>query len=72
MQSLIINIKITKDEYLRFYQGQAKQVRATSEDGRNVIFPANTLRQFITHDGIHGRFEFNYDQAGKLQNVTKL
>ena len=69
---LIVDIVITRDEYLRWYQGTAKAILATSRDGRKVSFPAQSLQPYVTHNGIRGSFAIYFDDNNKLQRVETL
>ena len=66
MNELTINIHISKEELLKYYQGSAQYVSTSSEDGRIVQFPANRLHPYIGHNGVRGRFRLCYDDQGKL------
>jgi hypothetical protein len=65
-------LNISREEYLRSYKGSAHSVLVQSEDGRRVRFPAVNLRQFVTKDGIHGRFEMQLDEDNSLINICRL
>jgi hypothetical protein len=69
---LVVDLTITRDEYMRWYQGSAKSVLATSRDGRRVSFPAHSLQQYVTHSGIEGSFAIYFDENNKLVRVEKL
>ncbi|MHA7878321.1 MAG: DUF2835 domain-containing protein [Saccharospirillum sp.] len=71
-QSLIIDLHISADEFLRHYQGAAKQVACQARDGRSVRFPTNILQRFVRHDGIHGTFRIDIDENNKLIDVQQL
>jgi len=72
MKHLIVDLYITKEEYLKYYRGKADWVSAVARDGRQVQFPASTLRRYLTHSGIRGSFVIYYDSTGKLIQVDKL
>ncbi|MEJ2361917.1 MAG: DUF2835 family protein [Gammaproteobacteria bacterium] len=42
---------ISTEEYLRYYQGQAVQIAVTTDDGRQLQFPAEYHRPFVLHQG---------------------
>ncbi len=69
---LIVDLNISKDEYLRWYQGSARTVVAKSRDGRKVSFPANALQPYVTHTGVSGTFAIYFDSQNKLQKVERL
>lgn len=65
-------LDISADDYLAYYQGVARDVVVRAEDGRRVQFPAGALQPFITHQGIHGRFELCFDANHKLVGLQRL
>lgn len=66
-----INLHISKSEISKYYTG-IKTVTAKSTDGRRVQFPVNILQKYITHDGIHGVFLLEYDDAFKFRTIQKI
>ncbi|GAA3979418.1 DUF2835 domain-containing protein [Allohahella marinimesophila] len=72
MPTLVLDLSISPDEFLRVYQGHAKAVSAQSIDGRRVQFPAAVLRPFLLHDGIQGRFEIHFDGDHKFAGIRRL
>ncbi len=43
-----------------------------AEDGRTLRFPAEQLRPFVDHSGVHGRFRIEFDNNNKLINLTRV
>ncbi|WP_210395205.1 DUF2835 domain-containing protein [Motiliproteus sediminis] len=72
MQQIIVDIRISPDEYLRYYRGEAGAVSCRARDGRRVRFPAALLRPYVGRDGIYGSFSISYDSAGKFQRIDKI
>lgn len=72
MNAVILNITITPDEYQRLYMGAARDVVATSVDGRRIRFPAMILRPWVTHSGIRGRFRIVFDENNRFQKIEKI
>lgn len=72
MESIIIPIEISKDEYLKYYKGHANQVFAVAIDGRTISFPAQCLKPFVDHNGIKGVFRLSYNAQGKLIDIERL
>jgi hypothetical protein len=72
MAYLVIDLHISRDEYLRWYQGGARAVNAVARDGRRVNFPAASLQRFVGHDGVHGTFAIHFDQNNRLERVERL
>ena len=72
MRTVIVDITITADEFVKQYQVSNAVVSTFSRDGRSVRFPANILQRFITHTGIKGSFRIQFDNAGKFSGIDKL
>lgn len=56
------SLYLDSEQYLAYYKGQAKRVSVVCDDGRRIEFPAEHLRPYLTHEGIHGHFEIEFDQ----------
>jgi len=37
-----------------------------------IKFPASSLRQFLTHEGVSGRFRLLFDENHKLISIEKI
>jgi len=72
VRKIRFHIHIESDEYLRYYQGLADKVRLVADNGQVVMFPANRLKPFLTHDGITGHFEMQFDQNNKFISIRQL
>jgi hypothetical protein len=72
MRTIRFSLAISTDDYLRFYQGKARNVSAITDDGRRIEFPAEHLRAFVMHDGIHGRFELVFDEMNKFVALQRI
>lgn len=70
--SVVVELRITAEELLRYYRGSAKTVSATDTTGRKVRFPVNIVQPFVTRDGIDGVFEIHFDELGKFTRINKL
>lgn len=71
-QEITFSLRISADEYLRYYNGSAKQVRVNSLDGRVLRFPANLLQRFVTNDGIEGVFALQYDSDNRFIDIKRI
>ena len=71
-KSLVVKLAIAPDEFVRLYQGSARDVLARATNGQTVRFPANILRSFVTRDGVRGRFRISFDANGKLVAIDKI
>ena len=72
MSSIVVSLSINTQEFSRLYRGEAQDVICTAKDGRTVRFPANTLRQFLTHDGIYGEFKIYFSSKNRFLKIEKL
>ncbi len=70
MPSIVVDLALSAQDCQGYYLGQIKQVVARTVDGRNVRFPANILQKVLTHDGVYGRFEIEFDDQGKFVAIT--
>ena len=71
-QRIRFYLNIPREEYLRYYQGNTQTVSVRAEDGRQVRFPAASLRPFVSHDGVQGRFEITLGEGNKLLEIRRL
>jgi Protein of unknown function (DUF2835) len=65
-------LAMSPEKYLAYYQGVAQNIVARSEDNRNIKFPASAIRKFLTHEGIFGLFEIQFDKNNKLIEIKKI
>jgi hypothetical protein len=72
MGSITVTLAINTQEFARLYRGHARDVICTAKDGRTVQFPANVLRQFLTHDGIYGEFEIFFSANNRFSRIEKI
>jgi hypothetical protein len=72
MPSVKFNLAISSTEYTNYYNGSAQQVMCTSTDGQKIVFPAAKLRPFVTHSGIYGLFEIEFDGSNKFMQMRKI
>jgi uncharacterized protein DUF2835 len=66
------HLTIAAEKYLAYYQGKARSIVVCSEDNRSIKFPANAIRSFLTHDGIFGQFEIQFDENNKLIRIQRI
>lgn len=71
-ESVIVDVAIHKDDWLRVYQGSAHRVHAVARDGRSVVFPAWILQRWMDHDGVYGTFVIRYNSDGKFESIHKI
>lgn len=71
MRRLEFNLNIGPEELERLYLG-VQACQAITDQGLRVQFPAQSLRPFVTHDGINGRFELSFEASGKFQALRQI
>ena len=69
---MTFSMNLSAEKYQRYYQGSAKAVIVQADDGRTLQFPINAVQQFVTRDGIQGRFEIIFDDDNKMQQLNRL
>ena len=72
MQKMTFSFHLSAEKYLQYYQGSAKFVVVTTDDGRTLRFPANNLQKFVTKDGISGHFEMVFSDENKIVSFRRL
>lgn len=65
-------LAIPAEQYIRFYQGKVNNVVAYTQDRQRIQFPANTIRSFVTANGIFGLFEMTFDANNKFLEIEQL
>ncbi len=71
-QQLRLRLNIPANAIHAYYSGGVREIVATAIDGRVVRFPANILRPFVTHDGVHGEFALEFDTNHKFVAIHRL
>jgi uncharacterized protein DUF2835 len=72
MKRYEFNLRITADQYLDYYRGTVRQVVARCSTGQTVQFPASLLQQFVTTEGICGRFVLTCDEDNRNSRLERL
>lgn len=72
METLIVDIVIGPEEWIKLYNGSATNVRTVSRDGRTVRFPARILSRFALRDGVRGSFMISFDGEGKFHSIERI
>jgi len=72
VKKIRFHIHIEYDDFLRYYQGLADKVRLVADNGQVIMFPANRLQPYLTHDGITGHFEMLFDHNNKFVSMRRL
>lgn len=71
-QSVRFNLSVPSETFLRVYQGVAKNITVRADNGQVIQFPAQHIKPFLTHAGIHGCFEMTFSPEHKFINIKRL
>ncbi len=74
MPSIRFHLNIPAETYRHYYQGQANvvQVQVQALDGQNLRFPAAILRPYLSHAGVSGLFELEFDENQRFVCLQRL
>ena len=72
MNKLRFHLTLDAQEYLPYYSGRVKAISVITDDGRRIEFPAEHLRQFVSHQGIEGYFEIEFDEDNRIRNLKRI
>lgn len=72
MKEIIVDISINADQYLKNYRTPGAVVVTQCRQGRQVRFPANILREFVTHSGVSGTFRILFNFQGKFHRIELI
>lgn len=71
MSRVQVDIALSSDELQLAYQG-ISQVSCVARDGRRIQFPVKILWPYITHVGVYGSFEIEFDGRRKFKEIRRL
>jgi hypothetical protein len=66
--NLILSVEKTES----IYAGLARFILATDDTGLKLRLPAENFRQYVTQNGIRGRFQVDLDDDNKIKRLLKL
>ena len=72
MPSVVVRIKLSKEQVMDHYRGMIREVVTLDGQGRSVQFPAMMLRKFVTAEGVRGVFEITFDDRNKLISMRRV
>jgi len=72
MNKYYFSLNISYERFLPFYQGQVDTVQVIDDAGRRIDIPAKHFRQFLTREGIFGRFELITQVDGKFITLNRI
>ncbi|MGZ9898184.1 DUF2835 domain-containing protein [Shewanella gaetbuli] len=68
----VLNINISYDDFLPYYQGISESVLTNDIHGRQLQIHAKYFKPFLTPVGIKGQFILELDEEGKYKSLIKL
>lgn len=71
-QLIRFTLHLSYDQFLKVYQGVAKNISVIADDGRRIAFPARNIQSFLTKDGVNGYFEMQLTAENKFLSIKKL
>lgn len=72
MEVFYFALAIPRTHLLAYYQGHAQHILTVTDDGRRLQLPARTLRPFVTHAGLFGRFRAVVDSERRLLRLERV
>ncbi|MEM7078195.1 MAG: DUF2835 family protein [Pseudomonadota bacterium] len=66
-----VEIVLTAQQIENFYAGQVSAVWVRDIRGVAVQFPLSSLRQFVGHNGVHGRFVLTVGSDNRLVSIAR-
>lgn len=71
-QKIRFRLSIPAHLYRSYYEGGVKNVSVQAHDGRRVQFPASLLQRFLTHSGVAGVFEIEFDECNRYVSISRV
>ena len=72
MPGIRFHLNIPAETYRQYYQGRVNEVQVRSLDGQNLRFPAAILRPYLSHVGVSGLFELEFDENQRFVSLKRL
>ncbi|MBO1519480.1 DUF2835 family protein [Oceanisphaera pacifica] len=72
MKKLRFRLAISRAQLLQYYQGRTGLLSVTTEQGLRLQVALHHFRSFVSHNGLHGRYEIELSSDNKLQRITRL
>ncbi|MFM2481207.1 DUF2835 domain-containing protein [Celerinatantimonas sp. YJH-8] len=72
MQQFLFSLSVSYEDYLRVYQGTAKNIIVTCDNGLTLQLPAERFRPFVSQLGVIGRFRLTTDNNHKFKSLEKI
>lgn len=72
MTELQFRLHLSREEALRYYQGQVSTLIVQAHSGQTISFPALHIRPFVDAAGVNGLFRIRFDNQNKLQSLERI
>lgn len=72
MVEVVVDLRISQEEYLLLYRTYTRSVQAIARDGRSIRFPAGILQRFVDREGVRGTFRIRFDENYKFQRIERI
>ncbi|MDF2177532.1 DUF2835 family protein [Aliiglaciecola sp. CAU 1673] len=72
MKQYFFSLNKPYEQCIPLYEGRVRFAVLEAESGENVQIPAATLRRFIGHNGLKGRFRLVVDVNNKMKSFEKI
>ncbi len=66
------HLSISAEQIERIYQGQARYILVSTDEGLKLQLPAQNFRKYVSDTGIQGRFRVEVNADNKILNLQKL
>ncbi len=68
----IFNINLSREKLLDIYKGIYRRIQVVSNEGLTLEIDVNHIKQFTTHDGIHGNFRLTTSAENKFVKIEQI
>ena len=72
MREFEFNMALSAKKTARIYEGMARYILVESESGLTLQLPAVNFREYVTANGIHGRFRVRIDTDNRIIALSKI
>ncbi len=72
MARIRFHLNLPAETCRKYYQGQVNMVQVQALDGQNLRFPAAILRPYLSHAGVSGLFELEFDENRRFISLQRL
>lgn len=72
MQRYVIDLRLSRAQVLRLYEGSADKVVGRARSGQRIQFPLQSLRRYVAAEGVEGTFQLSVDGRHRLVAIERL